>query len=67
MHRRAGAEQGVRRQGNGRGRRVARMELRRGSTDSGVDGDGVDELRRVPRAANGVRTVQRGLKSRVRR
>jgi hypothetical protein len=32
-------------QGNGRDRRAARTELRRGSTDSGADGDGVDELR----------------------
>jgi hypothetical protein len=30
-------------QGNGRDRRAARTELRRGSTDSGTDGDGVDE------------------------
>jgi hypothetical protein len=31
---------------NGRDRHAARMKLRRGSTDSGADGDSVDELRR---------------------
>jgi hypothetical protein len=32
-------------QGNGRNRRAVRTELRRGSTDSEADGDGMDELR----------------------
>jgi hypothetical protein len=32
--------------GNERGHRAARTELRRGSMDSGADGDSVDELRR---------------------
>ena len=36
----------VRRTGNERDRRVARMKLQRGSTGSEVDGDSVDELRR---------------------
>jgi hypothetical protein len=39
-------QEGFNGQGNERDRRAARMELRRGSTDSGADGDGVDELRR---------------------
>jgi hypothetical protein len=36
----------VRRTENERDRRAARMKLQRGSTDSEVDGDSVDELRR---------------------
>jgi hypothetical protein len=39
-------QEGFNGQGNGRDRRAARMKLRRGSTDSGADGDSVDELRR---------------------
>jgi hypothetical protein len=38
-------QEGFNGQGNGRDRRTARMELRRGSTDSGADGDG---RRRTP-------------------
>jgi hypothetical protein len=42
-------------QGNGRDRRAVRTELRRGSTDSGTDDDGVDELRRWRVRARSVR------------